>query len=509
LVEFGGESYATSVDVTFSSECFSEGLSTFSSETVSSIGGLATTAYTSAGCQGSDVITATAVAENTVLNAVVTLDVESDTVLSIQFVSIDTPTLSLRGAGGVETTNVTFKIIGALGAPVVNESVSFSLQSVPGGVSIAEGKETGLTNADGEVSTTVQSGTVSTTFSVTATHDASGNSSSSQGITIFSGAPVDSKFSMSLSTYKPENAYDTDGIEVSVNIIASDYFGNAVPDGTQVSFASPEFGDIDSQCTLSDGECSVIWKSAGERPDNLRASIIAYTTGAEDYTDFNGNNVYDAEDIFDIDLDDLGEAYLDENENNTYDSGELFVDSNENKSRDVGNTFWDGPCLSSVDESADCSGNTSVNIWKSAVIVSATNVPRLPVAEYSIDNGITWIEFSVGDQVPTPADEAGVISFRIIVSDDNSSVDEEFGPHALPEGTQIDISLSNGSGFELSGTESYEVDETSSAASINFILSYGDLSSLAASSVVTVTVEVPDNSNESTYSWFVIPASAP
>jgi len=505
LVEFGGESYATSVDVTFSSGCFSEGLSTFSSETVSSIGGLATTTYTSAGCQGSDVVTATAVAENTVLNAVVTLDVESDTVLSIQFVSIDEPILSLRGAGGVETTDVTFKIIGALGAPVVNESVSFSLQSVPGGVSIAEGKETGLTDINGEVSTTVQSGTVSTTFSVTATHDASGNSSSSQGITIFSGAPVDSKFSLSLEPRKPANAYDTDGVEVELNIIASDYFGNDVPDGTQVFFASPEFGNIDSQCTLVSGECSIVWRSAGQRPDDLRATIIAYTAGAEDYEDNNGNNVYDSQDFFSVE-DDLPEAYADENDNGLYDVGELFVDSNENGEYDFGNMLWDGPCLSSVDESADCSGETSVNIWRQAVITAATNEPHFAYGEFSVDGRATWVEFSENSRLEITENEIGEIVFNVIISDD-TSVDNVFASHALPEGTSITVELGDDTGgLVLSGATDYTVDEKAFASPIEFTLSYSDFSLITEPVTVTVTVDVADTENDTIYTWTVVPA---
>lgn len=502
LVEFGGEPYATSVDVTFASECFSESLSTFSSETVSSIGGLATTTYTSAGCQGSDVVTATAVAENTVLNAVIALDVESDTVLSIQFVSIDEPILSLRGAGGVETTDVTFKIIGALGAPVVGESVSFSLQSVPGGVSIAEGKETDLTNADGEVSTTVQSGTVSTTFSVTAIHDASGNSSSSQGITIFSGAPVDSKFSMSLSTFKPENAYNTDGIEVEVSIIASDYFGNDVPDGTQVFFASPESGNIDSQCTLTSGECSVTWRSAGDRPSDLRATIIAYTAGAEDYTDNNGNNVYDTEDSFSFDFDDLAEVYADEDESGGYELGELFVDSNESGGRDEGNLLWDGPCLSSVDETADCSGETSVNIWRQAVVVMPTDSPRLLNGVYSFDEGVFWIDLPTSRTTIKTSDSAtGIVDFQVVIADSNSAVDTEFGPHALPIGTTINISLDSGTGFELLGTTERTVGSETFATPISFALLDNDLDEVATTTLI-ITVSVPGE-DEAKFTWFV------
>lgn len=435
LVDIDGVPYTAVTPVVFSSGCVSSGLSEFAPEEVSTSGGVASAQYRTNGCTGTDIVTATATVDGIDLSASVSLSIESDNVLGIEFVEVVEPLLSLPGAGGAETTEVFFRLLGGLGAPVVGEAVSFRLSSSIGGISIAPNRESDISDFDGIVSTTVQSGTVSTTFQVVATHDATGNSTNSDGIVVSSGVPVDSKFSLSLSTFTPRDAFDTDGIEVDLSIIASDYFGNDVPDGAQVYFASPESGNVDQSCILISGECSVVWRSAGSRPDDFRASIIAYIDGAEDYTDTNGNTVYDAGDVRGIDL---GEPFINEDELGGYDIGEFFVDSNRNGIRDVANGEWDGPCLDAVDASADCSGNDSVSISKVAVIRMPTDTPRMIEATIDYSDGVgarDLFEGALIDLELSP-DLSVLITFTIA---DNNTLADIFGGHPMPSGTNFII----------------------------------------------------------------------
>jgi hypothetical protein len=453
LVDIDGSPYTPVVPITFSSGCVANGTSIFSSSEVSTSGGTATTVYTTNGCRDLDIISATAVINEVNLSAAVTLDIAADSVLSVQFVSIGDTILSLPGAGGDETTDVTFRLLGSLGAPVAGDAVSFRLSSSIGGVRVAPGREAATSDLNGLVTTTVQSGTVSTTFTVIATHDATGNLTTSDGIVVSSGIPVDSKFSLSFSSFTPKEAFDTDGITVDLGIIASDYFGNDVPDGAQVFFASPESGNIDKSCILESGECSVVWRSSGLRPVDFRASVIAYIDGAEDFTDNNGNAVYDASDSLGADL---GEPFIDEDESGLYDIGEFFVDSNENGVRDVANGLWDGPCLVAVDPMADCSGGDGLSIWKVGVIRMPTSTPRLVYAAVDYGDGLGEQDLVLGGLINMELSAGNSATLTFEVADSNALADQ-FGGHPMPSGSGIFVSSSGSSGVTFSGDSSLEV----------------------------------------------------
>lgn len=506
IVNADGDLVTEPVSITFNSACVANSLSNFTPESsVSTSTGFASIRYNANGCSGTDTVTATASVNGVSLAASVELTIASDQVLGITFMGADPSQLALSGTGGEETTLVTFRLLGALGAPIVGESVSFSLSTGVGGIRLAPGTETALSDSNGEVSTVLQSGTVSTSVNVTATHDATGIQSFSDGIIISSGVPVQSKFSLSVEDFFPPSAFDTDGIEVNINVIASDFFGNNAVDGTQVFFASPESGNIGSSCLISDGACSVTWRSAGDRPDNLRAGIIAYTTGAEDYTDNNGNNVYDGDDTFNT-VNDLGEPYLDENENGVYDQGEFFVNTDNDTpgARDEANGLWDGPCLLAINPSADCSGEDSVTVYKTAIIRMPTNTPRLLASEVSYDLGATWTDMAPGGTINTSNSPSGVAQLRLLVGDSNTLADD-FGGHPLPTGTNINTTTNiTGGGFDIAGDTSVDVRNNSSNAAPTMInITITDTAvGIDQTAVMTTSVEPPDTT-ETKYTWTV------
>ncbi len=270
-----------------------------------------------------------------------------------------------------------------------------------------------------------------------------------------------------------------------------------MPDGTQVFFVSPETGNIDSSCEIVSGECNVTWRSSGDRPKDLRATVLAYTPGAEDYLDTNGNNVYDIDDIFVIEDRDLGEPYVDENESNEYEPGELFVDTNKNRVRDDGNLVWDGPCLIAADPSADCRGEDSVNIWKARIITLPTNTVDLISSEINIDNSSTWVPTAREETISTAASTR--IKLKLLIADDNEEVEKRI---ALPTGTIIRAFMDDEE-FSVSGETNITIGSDQVHASVlTMTITDKDPFVDDPETALRVEVSVP-GVNSVTYTWYI------
>jgi hypothetical protein len=80
----------------------------------------------------------------------------------------------------------------------------------------------------------------------------------------------------------------------------------------------------------------------GQRnPRDGLVSIIAATTGEEEFTDQNANGLYD----FGEPYIDLGEPFVDVNDNGVHEPDEQFLDANNNFSYDGPNGVWDSDTL--------------------------------------------------------------------------------------------------------------------------------------------------------------------
>ena len=447
--------------MTFSSSCSVSGLASFSETPVTTATGQAQTEYTAFGCSGDDVVTATLIGN--AATATVTLTISPNQALSVIY---DSATKTLVALGGQDTSELTFKVLGAGGAPVIGEDVTFSIGSAPAGVTMLTGRDTDTTDTNGAVTTVIKSGTFQGTVSVIATHDASGLQGTSEDIVISTGVPDAAFFSLSSSAGNPAGAFNTDGVEVSFAIIASDQFGNNPVDGTRISFVSPEAGNITNSCELIDGVCSVVWRSSATRPADLRVEIFAYTDDAENFVDSNGNAVFDAADAS---WTDLPEPYADENENGTYDIGEYFVDLDLDGVRDTtANGSWDGPCLSDVDASALCDGLDSTIISESRTIVMSTNSARL------FNTGT----FGAAGSTITLTQGSSGSRGGLFISDSNSNADT-LGGNPMPVGTTISFGVEGG-GVSLIGNTSWTVGSTTSPSG-----SYGVTYSAAAAALAS------------------------
>lgn len=434
-----------SVTVRFQSVCEASGRATFG-EVVTNTSGLISVPYTNTGCEGEDTVTATLyVEERAIDSASVKLSMVTPEVLTVSFVATTSDQLSLAGIGGNESTEVTFKVAGPQGVPVGGKQVGFSVNALAGAASILPGRETGVTDQNGEVRTVLVSGTVPGPVNVRAEHLESGKQGLSSDIIISTGVPVASRFSVSYTPFNPVGAFNTDGVTVNISIIASDAFGNNPTDGTRVSFIAPESGNVQNSCTLVDGACSVTWRSTSPRPTDMRAEVIAFTDGAENFTDRNANSVYDSGDGA---VADLGEPYADENENNRYDVDEYFFDTNRNGVRDAGNGRWDGPCLNRVEAAAVCTGNNTVTIYDTVTVVMATDTARIrQLGDFPAPGNVITIQ------------NGGAISlFGMQIADSNTAADV-LGGNPMPIGTSVTFSVEGG-GVLTQGLTTYVFPNT-------------------------------------------------
>lgn len=364
IVDQTGTLYTgAAVTVTFNSPCVASGSATIAASgssipgatagtVVTSTGSVSAT-YTAKGCSGADVITATATVVATSLTATGTVTAAAASVGSIQFMSATPVTIGLKGTGLGETSTVIFKVVDSTGGARPGVSVSFSLNTTVGGITLSPA--TATSGSDGTVQTVVSSGTQHTSVRVTATIASPALSTQSSVLTVTTGLPSAAGFSIAVGapSYASSGqacsnveAYGTDGVTVPVTVRLSDRYNNPAPDGTSIAF-NTNGGHVVGACTTpsapgaADGTCQVTWTSANPRPQLNsdipallaagRATILATAIGEESFTDTNGNGYWDVGEPFVH----LGEPYRDDNENNAYDSGEFFLDFNQDGMRNA------------------------------------------------------------------------------------------------------------------------------------------------------------------------------
>lgn len=316
---------AVQVPVTFSASC-----GTFDPATANTdASGVARSAYRNdagggASCSGAQTLTATAGTSQ----VTTTVTAVAPTAANMVFVSATPARIYLAGSPGVSQSLLKFKLVDSNNNPVQGQNVELSLTLRPTGVYL--GSTAGTTSlvqptaADGTVEVAVNAGTQPGPVQVQAalvSNTAIKNVSNS--LAVASGLPVQRAFSLSVSTFNIE-AWDRDGVETDINLRIADRLGNPVPDGTTVNFVS-EGGQVVASCNTTGAAanatsgCSVKLISQDPRPTNGRVTVLAWAQGEESFTDSGTptNNVWDAGEAFE----DLGQPYLDKNEDGAYDNG--------------------------------------------------------------------------------------------------------------------------------------------------------------------------------------------
>jgi hypothetical protein len=174
--------------------------------------------------------------------------------------TISNTTIGVRGSGTNETSNLTFEARDSNGNLASGTVVSFTLDSggLGGGESLSPLQATTATN--GQVTTTLMSGTKAGTVKVIAFVDANGNglpdgteiASQAISVVVTGGPPWGENLSMAV---RPLNIAGliTFGLTDTITVFLSDRFSNPVPDGTAVSFFSDFAGITGAAVSNSSG----------------------------------------------------------------------------------------------------------------------------------------------------------------------------------------------------------------------------------------------------------------
>ena len=267
LMANGAKYSGQQVNVSFSSACVTAGKATLAPSVATNMG-TAQTVYRDQGCGNNDVITVSADGVSTPASA--SLAIAPPSAASVQFVEA-TPndkSIVIRGQGGInrtETATLRFRVFDVFDRPLAGKAVEFKV--MPEGV-VTLNKLRDSTDQNGEVITTVNSGSVPTSFRVqavlpgTATATRPDISTTSDSIVVTTGLPVQRAFSLSATKANVDGTFDsTPSTPASiVNILIADGFGNPVADGTPVVFQT-NLGSIGSAdrggCLTVNGGCSV------------------------------------------------------------------------------------------------------------------------------------------------------------------------------------------------------------------------------------------------------------
>ena len=288
--------------VAFDSTCVADGRASFDVVQKRTTSGTVEVFYTASGCTGEDRINATlyAVENNVVLTdsslavATTVLVINSAVVNSIEYQDMTDRQIALKGISFSElpeVTAVTFLVKDEYNQPASGKKVFFTLSnpSVDATLSGITDPDTGevetTTNAQGLAIAYVNSGSTHGLVSVRAEilrekyenglllppNNDDRIRTQSFGISITTGLPVQSSFSMVADTYNPRG-WDILGEEVEVTVNLNDQFQNPIPDGTLINFVT-DGGKVEPTCETTNGTCSVKWTSASPRPGfNLNTS---------------------------------------------------------------------------------------------------------------------------------------------------------------------------------------------------------------------------------------------
>lgn len=527
------------VEVAFSSRCLSAGSAYLAGTTGENSNvaitahGQATVTYHANGCVGEDRITARATYEGVLAgSAWGSVVVGSDTVQNLVFVGAEPELIQIRQAGGLETSRVTFQVLGATGSPMRDVPVDFNLNHTLGNLSLVHTSDT--SDEIGMVSTIVQAGNVPTAVWVTAsTGDAA---TQSNRLAVTTGIPDQNSASLSVENHHPV-AWTHDGIETGVTMLLADAFNNPPPDGTTVYFTTSG-GAIEPECKTENGACSVMWRSQNPRPGagqpqlfsydvvtngsghatgfslncppNMaecragRVVVLATALGNESFIDETGSGLYEGPDVDifvttgDCDLsvpvsgasvidtdnrdtlacDDLSEAYLDKNFNGVRDPGEEFVDLNDDGQYSGPNGIYNGVLCSDGALAAGVCTRDPITIREHQTIVMSCEHPYAP-----------------GDRLPGQRDitlgldqEATII---MLLADCNGN--------GMPQGTTVSLNEDQAENVTTSHVPDKPLIGSGGPAVIRVTVKADDAE--AASGILWVDVTAPTENGELTTSF--------
>ncbi|KQQ33653.1 hypothetical protein ASF61_11375 [Duganella sp. Leaf126] len=486
----GSTPYAPPLSVAFSSPCVAAGKARLITP-VNTVNGIASSSYTDLGCGTTDVITATAVVSGATVTRSTNLTVNAASAGQLTFVSALPQNIALKGTGGAgrqETATVTFKVLNSVGQPLAGQVVNFALNTSVGGLTVNPASAT--TGSDGTVATVVTSGTINTPVRVSATLPSgaagAGISTVSDQLVVSTGVPEQASFSLAAVVRNVEGGSFNgcpapNGTTLTARL--ADRFHNPAPDGTAVSFTA-EGGTVDASCltgetatTLTDGtvikqkgtpgECTVRFCAASPRPADGRVTVLAYALGEESFVDANGNNRYDAGEVFT----DLGDPFRNDRAvtdanaagiDDAYTSGNAVRASGEPFFSASGNSTWSASgngLYNGVLRAPGVGSGDTVYLRQSMVMVLSNSTANVSLLDQSVGGAPTVGTLALSQCVTGTPFVNQTRTFRFAIRDNNPTVfaTNRLAAHPndsswlfdlpgnpLPAGTRIDFSTSNG-----------------------------------------------------------------
>ncbi len=414
----------------------------------------ATVTYTAGANPGTELITASVGTSPNVLTASTSINIAAAATASIEFVSATPQSIGIQSGGITPTSAVIFLIRDQNGLPKGSVQVDFTLFG-PTGAALQTASASSA--SDGTVTTTLLAGPVAGPARVVATVHLSSPaiSASSGNISIGGGMPSDTHFSVAVSKYNLEGfAYDN--IQSTITAYLADRFGNYnVLTGTSVSFAA-EAGAIDtSAVTDENGAASSVFRTQNPRPGDVLPiagepsytyppgghtynprdgwmTILVSTTGEETFVDENANGIFD--DTF---WTDIGEPFIDANDNGQRDTGELFFDWPSYVTPEPGN----GAEPNGLYDNFNNAWDAQIPIWRTVNLVF-TGPPH--IIDPTVYPAITTSRIECSDNTvctglfdPVDIPKGSTEEFTVYVSDINMNT--------LIGGTTIDVALFTGS----------------------------------------------------------------
>lgn len=313
-LNMSGVSIGTPVQIGITSACASLTKAEVSPTNFSATSASVTIQYRDLGCgavQASDSLQATII--GTAATRSLSLPIAAPSVSSLAFVSATPETVYLKGSGFAEASIIVFEVRDAAGKPLPNRSVDVKLLTLAGGATMEGGTSdvTRLSDALGRVSIRVNSGTQPTPIRLSATLAGTTISTVSSNLSVAVGLPSQLNFSLAAAQLNIEG-FNLDGTPNTFTATASDRRGNPVPAGTSINYIA-ESGQVEAVKQTQPGPfggfstASSRYISSGLRPFDGRATITSYALGEESFLDLNGNNVFDAGELYQ----DLGNVFQD------------------------------------------------------------------------------------------------------------------------------------------------------------------------------------------------------
>ena len=271
-------------------------------------------------CEGAQKIIATG--SNVSVSKSVDIQIANIAANSLVYTTQSKVNLVTRNSGSASSGSIEFTVY-ANGTPAANQDVNIELTKGPSDLSfITDGNRVSKTiksDASGKVTVNLYPGNLPGPVEIKATLVNNPNIFVlSKEVAVASGRVTQN--GLSLSTTKTALSGDTDGDTAIIVARMADRVGNPVPDGTVISFIS-EGGSITPNCSTINGACSATLTTQNPRPLDRRVSVLAFVEGDKAYTDVNNDNMYTAG--IDKLTQNIGDFFLDDNENNKQDEGEF------------------------------------------------------------------------------------------------------------------------------------------------------------------------------------------